>query len=382
MDGKPAKRLHKINIRIKRSKKAVPGSAPGTVNIPTDALKPQIFSISYNKEGVIEQTLTTVNDIVSLIEKFPGHVHWIDVRGFGDRTFYEELGKTFNFHRLEMEDIFNIYQRPKVEEYPEHLFFISRVLSENGSLNNDQVSLFLRNNLLITVQEKYSSNFEIVKERIRKGKGYLRLQNADYLAYALIDAAIDLFFPMLEKIGDRLDALEDELIANPQRESLNRILEIKRELIVFRRTIWQERDKINDVLRSDFEIISDSTKVYFRDSYDHCIQILDIVDSFREITSSMMDVYMSSVSNKLNQVMKVLTIISTIFIPLTFIVGVYGMNFSYTDPVSGKILPLNMPELYSPYGYVGVIIVMLIIVALQLYFFYKKGWITFRSRDL
>jgi magnesium transporter len=220
-----------------------------------------------------------------------------------------------------------------------------------------------------------------VRDRIRKGKGYLRMQGSDYLSYAITDSAIDMFFPLLEKIGDRMDELEDELITAPTRASMNRILQIKRELIVFRRSIWPERDKINDLIRSHFPLVSENTKVYFRDSYDHCIQILDIVDSFKEVTSSLMDVYLSSVSNRLNQVMKVLTIISTIFIPLTFIVGLYGMNFAHVDPRTGKDLPLNMPELYSPYGYIGVMLAMFVIVIIQIYFFYKKGWLNFRMRD-
>ncbi|MEZ5108663.1 MAG: magnesium/cobalt transporter CorA, partial [Bacteroidia bacterium] len=195
----------------------------------------------------------------------------------------------------------------------------------------------------------------------------------------LMDAIVDFYYPALEEIGIKLDDLEEELLSKPTSESLNKILQIKRELIVFKRAIWPERDKINDVIRSSFDEIHEDTKVYFRDSYDHCIQILDIVESYKEVTSSLMDVYLSSVSNKLNQVMKVLTIISTIFIPLTFIVGLYGMNFQGTNPTTGDKLPLNMPELYSPYGYVGVIVVMILIVAIQLYIFHRKGWIRFRE---
>lgn len=374
------KKFSKINIRIRRAKHTAPGAAPGTINIPADAPKPKIHSFSYNTISFEEKDLQSVDEIKSQLKSAEESVHWFEIKGFGDRTFYEQLAEHFSFHRLEMEDVFNIYQRPKVDEYPGHLFFTSRILYENNNgLCNDQLSLFLGKNYVITIQETMNDHFENVRERIRKGKGYLRQQKADYLAYALMDSAIDLFFPLLEKIGDRLDNLEEELISAPTRESMNKILQIKRELIVFRRSIWPERDKINDLIRSNFQLIADSTKVYFRDSYDHCIQILDIVDSYKEVTSSLMDVYLSSVSNRLNQVMKVLTIISTIFIPLTFIVGVYGMNFEQTDPVTGKYLPLNMPELYSPYGYIGVMLFMVIIVALQLYFFYKKGWLSFKT---
>lgn len=376
------RKFPKINIRIRRAKHVVPGTAPGAMNIPVDALKPKIHAFSYNKDFFEEKELSDVESIRLQLSLNPDHVHWFDIKGFGDRKFYEQLAEHFGFHRLEMEDIFNIYQRPKVDEYPGHLFFTSRLLCENnGSLVNEQLSLFLGKNFVITVQENYNERFENVRERIRKSKGYLRLQGADYLSYAIMDFATDLFFPLLEKIGDRLDELEDELITAPTRESMNKILSIKRELIVFRRSIWPERDKINDLLRSNFSLINENTKVYFRDSYDHCIQILDIVDSCKEVTASLMDVYLSSVSNRLNQVMKVLTIISTIFIPLTFIVGLYGMNFAHTNPKTGENLPLNMPELYSPYGYIYVMLAMLLIVVFQVYFFYKKGWLNLKARD-
>ena len=278
-----------------------------------------------------------------------------------------------------MEDVVNVYQRPKAEEFKGHLFFVSRMITEKqGLLLNDQLSIFLGSNFVITIQDKYDDILEPVRERIRHGKGNMRKSGSDYLAYSLMDMAIDNFYPILERTGDRLDELQDELLTNPTRESLNRVLETKRDLILLRRTIWSERDKMNDILRSSFTEISDSTKVYFRDSYDHCIQLLDLIESYKEVTASLMDVYHSSVSFKLNQVMKVLTIISTIFIPLTFIVGLYGMNFSNVEPGTGKYLPLNMPELYSPYGYVIVCAVMLLIVIGQIIFFYKKGWLTKR----
>jgi magnesium transporter len=376
------RRFPKINLRIKRARHAAPGVAPGVMNIPADAPKPKIHSFCYNKDFFEEKDLPGLDAIKLQLTQTSDRVHWFDIKGFGDRKFYEELAEYFGFHRLEMEDVFNIYQRPKVDEYPGHLFFVSRLLCENnGGLLNEQLSLFLGKNYVITIQESYNDQFENVRERIRKSKGYLRLQGADYLAYAITDSAIDLYFPLLEKIGDRMDELEDELITSPNRESMNKILRIKRELIVFRRSIWPERDKINDLLRSNFPLIAENTKVYFRDAYDHCIQILDIVDSYKEVTASLMDVYLSSVSNRLNQVMKVLTIISTIFIPLTFIVGLYGMNFAHTDPRTGKNLPLNMPELYSPYGYIYVMLAMLLIVILQVYFFYKKGWLNLKASD-
>ena len=372
-----AERALKPLPKKKRRRHAPPGTAPGSLNVPEGALVPKVRVISYNAETFEEKELSGVNAIKSLLENFPDKNHWIDIRGFGDKLFFEQVADCFGIHRLQMEDVFNVYQRAKVEEYQGHLFFISRCIKEeNGVLSNDQLSLFLGKNFVISIQEKYEDMLEPVRERIRLGKGYVRKYGTDYLVYALMDVVLDNFFPVIESISDRLDVLQDALIDNPTRDLLNKVLQTKRDLILLRRSIWSERDKINDILRSTFPLISDSVKIFFRDSYDHCVHIIDLVESYKEVTASLMDVYMSSVSNKMNQVMKVLTIISTVFIPLTFIVGLYGMNFSYTDPVTGKILPWNMPELYSPYGYVTVVGIMIVIVIGLIYFFVKKGWLS------
>ena len=310
------------------------------------------------------------------LNQYPDLIHWVELKGFGDRSLLENFCHMFRIHRLEMEDVINTYQRPKLEEFDDHLFVVTRILSlvKEFGLKNDQLSLFLNQKLVITMQENYDDVFEPVRTRIRTGKGHLRSSSVDYLAYALLDTVVDTYFPLLETIGEKLDELEDELFSKPNRESLQRIQLTKRELIVLRRTVFAERDKVNDMLRSSSEFISDQTKVYFRDTYDHTIQVMDLVESYKEIVASLMDIYLSNVSNRLNQVMKVLAIISTIFIPLTFIVGVYGMNFSYVDPATNKVMPLNMPELYSPYGYPGVMLFMLVLVIIQLIIFWKKGW--------
>jgi magnesium transporter len=363
--------------KARRYKHSPPGTAPGAINVPEDALKPTIRSFIYNLDDYTETDLHSISDIRGQLATFPDKIHWIDIKGFGDRHFLEQLADCFNIHRLQMEDVVNVYQRPKVEDYKDHLFLISRVMWEkDGQLLNDQLSLFIGKNFVITIQDKYEDLLDPVRDRIRHGKGFVRKYGSDYLGYALMDVVLDNYYPILEQVGERLDELQDQLIMNPTRDLLNRVLQIKRELIVLRRSIWSERDKINDVLRSVFPNVTETTKVFFRDSYDHCIQILDLVESYKEVTASLMDVYHSSVSNRLNQVMKVLTIISTIFIPLTFIVGLYGMNFAHTNPKTGEAMPLNMPELYSPYGYLTVCLAMVIIVIGQIYFFYKKGWLT------
>ena len=233
----------------------------------------------------------------------------------------------------------------------------------NDDLKNEQVSIFLFPNLLVSMQDSYVDQFESVRARLRSGKGLIRTATVDYLAYGLMDTAIDSYFPLLEAVSESLDVLEDSLFDQPTRSLLQQIQKFKRELIAVRRAVFAERDKINDLLRTHTDFFSEQTKVYLKDTYDHTIQVLDIVDSYKEITASLMDIYLSNVSNRMNQIMKVLAIISTVFIPLTFVVGVYGMNFDY------------LPELHWRYGYPIVMIGMGVLVILQFLFFWRKGWL-------
>ena len=363
------------SLKVWQHKRTSPGAAPGAINLAEDAFGPVLHVASYNTELLFEMPFDSLDQVQERIEKYPEMIHWVELKGFGDRSLLERFCYEYNIHRLEMEDVINTYQRPKLEEFDDHLFIVTRLLKMNeGRLHNDQLSLFVKENMVITIQEYYDDYFEAIRTRIRSGKGHLRSSSSDYLSYTLLDSIVDTYFPLLEVLGERLDELEDELFTKPTRSSLQRIQQIKRELIVLRRSVFAERDKVNDILRSTSEIISDQTKLYFRDTYDHTIQVMDLVESYKEITASLMDIYLSSVSNKLNAVMKVLAVISTIFIPLTFIVGVYGMNFPNVDPETGEKLPLNMPELYSPFGYVGVMLFMLILVLIQLYVFWRKGW--------
>ncbi len=366
-----------LRASVRRKKNVAPGSSPGMYVPTTDALKPIIKVYSYNKEILEEHELKNVSEIKKQLAAKPDQTHWIEIKGFGDSKMLEEISTTFSIHRLEMEDVVHSYQRPKLEEHDAHLFVVSRMISHTADARilNEQLSLFLGQNFVLSMQEHYDDLFEPVRKRMREGKGTIRSKGADYMTYALMDAIVDNYFPLLETIGDKLDELEDELFSKPTRESLQRIQLIKRELIVFRRTIFAERDKVNDLLRTNTEYICDATKIYLRDTYDHTIQVMDLVESYKEIVASLMDIYLSSVSNRLNQIMKVLAVISTIFIPLTFIVGVYGMNFSRVDPITGKEMPLSMPELYSPYGYLGIWLVMTIIAVGLLIVFKKRGWL-------
>lgn len=367
-------------LRLLKPKRTPPGAAPGAINIASDALPPRLFVTSYNTETLREKPVSNLAEIQEIIRLYPEHTHWIELKGFGDKSLMENFCHEFGIHRLEMEDVINTYQRPKLDETEEHLFVVSRVLkvADDGQCNNEQLSLFLFSNMIITFQEHYEDFFEPVRSRLRTGKGHLRSSGTDYLAYALLDAVVDTYFPLLEQQGDLLDKLEDELFTSPNRSSLQKIQAAKRTLIVFRRTVFAERDKVNDILRTSSEFIGDNTKVFFRDTYDHTIQVMDLVESYKEITASLMEIYLSSVSFRLNQIMKVLAIISTIFIPLTFIVGVYGMNFASENPDTGEKLWWNMPELYAPWGYAGVMLFMLALVVVQLIIFWRKGWLSER----
>jgi magnesium transporter len=241
-------------------------------------------------------------------------------------------------------------------------------------VENEQVSFILKENNLFTFQEDYTDCLEPVRARLKEGKGNIRTGGASYIMYSLMDMILDNYFYLMNRFGDELDTLEERLYRRPDRSITYEAQQIKRAFIVVRRAAWPERDKINDMLRSESPLITEHTKVYLKDLYDHSMQIIDLVESYKEITSSLIDMYLSFVSNRTNEVMKVLTVISSIFIPLTFIAGVYGMNFSYQHPETGKVLEKNMPELYSENGYIYCMIGMGIIALLQVIFFWRKGW--------
>ena len=363
-------------IPFRRLKKAPPGAAPGTMSISDDALKPHVRIISYNETSIEDKAFGDVNSIKSHLLAHPTLTHWVEVKGFGDRAFFESMCDAFNIHRLEMEDVLSGHQRPKVEESDHHLFVVSRAITNGDDFLDEQVSLFIFKDVVITFQERQNDYFLPVKDRLQQNRGVIRKSGASYLGYAIMDAIVDDYFPVMERLGNFLDDLEDLLLDAPDRYSLQNIQGSKRRLIQFRRIVWSEREKLNDIMRNPSPLFSDVSRRYLRDTYDHTIQVMDIIDSYREITASLMDIYLSSVSNRLNQVMKVLTIISTIFIPLTFVVGVYGMNFQYDK----STMPFNMPELHSPYGYIGVMLAMVLIVIFQIAYFFKKGWLIWRDR--
>jgi magnesium transporter len=311
------------------------------------------------------------------VQSQPEATHWIDIRGYADLTMLELIKQDFGIHSLQMEDVINDYQRPKVDELDDRLFIITRMLrwhETQHTLEDVQLSVFSGPNYVLTLQSDYEDCLEPLRDRIRVGKGIIRQRPPMYLVYAILDVVLDFYFPVMGAIGNYIDELEQKILDKPNKQTLREVLDLKNELIKLRRIAWPERDKMNELLRMEEDIIPDNLKVYFRDAYDHTIQLIDLIDSHKEMSTSLVELYMSTVSNRMNEIMKVLTIISSIFIPLSFIAGLYGMNFSRENPETGEVFRLSMPELYLPYSYPLLIILMTSLVLVQLYLFYRKGW--------
>jgi magnesium transporter len=292
---------------------------------------------------------------------------WINVDGLHEVEVLGTLGERFGLHPLVIEDILNTAQRPKLEDHGEYLFVVVKSLYHGAGPDGDpeieQISLVLGPTYVLSFQEREGDEFEPVRDRIRTEKGRVRQAGADYLAYTLVDLIVDQYFAVLERFGDQIESLEEELILAPTPETAHAIHHLKREMALLRKSTWPLREVIGALERSESPLIRESTKPYLRDVYDHTIQVIDTVETFRDILSGMLDIYLSSVSNRMNEIMKVLTIISTLFIPLTFIAGVYGMNFEH------------MPELSWPWAYPAVWLVMLVIAALMVVYFYRKKWL-------
>jgi magnesium transporter len=342
----------------------IPGSQPGTLQVTSD-VPPEITLIDYNAIDYLRTEIQQPADIVPYLDT--ESISWVDLKGIGHEATLQQIGQIFHLHPLVLEDVVNVPQRPKLEEYDDQLVFIARMATlkhdDSHRFITEQVSFVLGPYYLLSVQEEAEHDcFGPVRDRVRSSKGQIRKMGADYLLYALIDAIIDGFFPVLEEYGEQLELLEDEVVANPTDKTLEKIHYMKRELLTLRRAIWPQRDAINALIRDGSDLVSDEVRVYLRDCYDHTVQVLDMVETYREVASSLMDVYLSSVGNKMNEIMKFLTVISSIFIPLTFIAGVYGMNFE------------NMPELKKPMGYFICWTVMIGVAIGLVTFFWRQGW--------
>lgn len=346
-----------------------PGTAPGTLLPPEEPASgpARITLMEYSPTHLEERRIERVEELEAYCET--PEVTWVNVDGLQDVASIDKLGKMFGFHPLALEDVINCGQRPKLEDYGTYHFMVFKsVRLRDGVLETEQISFFLSGNFVITLQEIPGDSFEAVRERIRRGRGNIRRMGPDYLTYALIDALIDEFFPVLEAYGERIEDLEDEVVQNPTPETLREVHRIKRELLTLRRSAWPEREVISATQREESHLFKPETRVFLRDCYDHTIQVIDMIETYRDLASGLLDAYLSSASNRLNEVMKVLTVISTIFIPLNFIAGVYGMNFNH------QVSPLNMPELDWYWGYPYALGLMLVVALGLVMFFRRKRW--------
>ena len=340
------------------------GAPPGTIIYSGEEQtgRVKITLIEYNETELVEKDFYDLSECLDNCDsKF---VRWINVDGVHQPELIESIGKRFNIHPLTMEDIVNTNQRAKFEDYDNYVVAIMKMIDYVEELRSEQLSVVLLEGVVISFQEPNGGDaFDLIRARIRQGKGRIRKMGADYLSYALIDAVVDCYFTILEKIGDKIEVLEESLITEPDKTTVEQIHNMKREMIFVRKAVWPMRELINNMERCENELIKESTDIYLRDVHDHTIRVIDTVETYRDLLSGMMDVYLSSVSNKMNEVMKILTIITTIFVPVTFIAGVYGMNFDY------------MPELHSKWGYPVVWTVMLLIIALLVTYFKRKKWL-------
>jgi magnesium transporter len=348
----------------KTSKKA--GLSPGTlVHIgEKKAEKTKFFLIHYDQEQLQEKQLATIDESFPYKDTPP--VTWINIDGLHEINIIEKIGHHFNIHPLTLEDIVNTGQRPKAEDYDDYIFIVFKMLfydDVNTHITSEQVSLIFGAHYLISFQEKEGDVFNFVRERIRKAKGRIRKSGPDYLTYALIDATVDHYFFILEKVGEKLEQIEEELLENPKPQTLESIHSLKREMIYFRKQVWPIRELLNHLMHEESQLVQESSHIFFRDIYDHTIQVIDTIESMRDVLTGMLDLYLSTLSNKMNEVMKVLTIMATIFIPLTFVAGIYGMNFKF------------MPELEWKWSYPVLWGVLVAIFILLLFWFKRKRWL-------
>jgi len=356
---------------IKKRSKTI-GQPPGTlVHIgekKTEEMR--ITIIDYDETHFEEKEAKTVEECFPF--KDTPTVTWINIDGLHQVEIIEKIGKHFSLHPLILEDILNTGQRPKIEDFIEYLYVVLKMLyydDKEAEVKAEQVSLILGSNFVISFQEKEGDVFNPIRDRIRGSKGRIRKMGADYLAYALLDGVVDNYFMILEKLGEEIEDMEEELVSNPTPETSQGIHRLKGEMIFLRKSVWPLREVINGLERGESSLIKKSTVIYLRDVYDHTIQVIDTIETYRDIVSGMVDTYLSSISNRMNEVMKVLTIIATIFIPLTFIAGIYGMNF---NPEASL---WNMPELNWSFGYLSVIGLMFLIALGLVIYFKRKRWL-------
>jgi magnesium transporter len=345
-----------------------PHTRPGTVIVPAGATSPILRVTCYGPDQITDKHNVSLKQIAELRGKYP--VMWIDAAGFGDAQLIHELGELLDLHRLSLEDMVSIPQRSKIEDYPSHLFAITQIPSYNGDLNTEQLSIFIGKGFVLSWREHPGHCFDVIRKRLQVTAGTTRSAGVDYLFYALLDAVIDSYFPVLEQLGEVFDDLDDRVEADSDPAMIALMRDIRHDVRQLRRIVWPLRDAIDDLIRSPPPMVSEETLIHFRDCHDHTVQIMDTLENYRDAGSDLRDYYATSISNRMNETIKVLTIISTIFMPLTFIAGIYGMNFHRAPDA-----PTNMPELDWKYGYLFSLALMAAVAIGQLIFFRRKGWI-------
>ena len=343
-----------------------PGRAPGTLDIDPDAPRPVIRVFAYGPDAYEEREIANPSDLLPFLEKWP--VVWVNVFGLGDEAVLRELGSVFDLHRLALEDVVSSGQRPKVEPYENFLFAVARMPLADGREKTEQLSIFLGHGFLLTLQEQPGDYFDGVRDRIRHGRGLIRKYGSDYLTYALLDAVVDAYFPVIEAVRDEFEILEAEVLESPEAGTVEKIHSVKQRLLALRRVISPHREAINALIRDSGDFVKPETSVYLRDCYDHLFRLTERVEIYREQCADLMSTYLSIVSNRMNEVMRTLTVMASIFIPLTFLAGIYGMNF---NPDAG---PLNMPELNWRWGYPVFWIAILAMAGGLILFFRRRHW--------
>lgn len=345
--------------RYARKRRNPPGTAPGTLKPDPEAARGRVHAMRLSAAGLEE------DDTAEILPPAEGEILWLNVDGLGDAELLSRIGQVFGLHPLAVEDVVNDHQRPKAEDYGTQTFIVLQMpmADADGAFRTEQVSIFLGERYVITVQEEPGDVFNPVRTRIRNPQGMIRQRGADYLCYALIDAVIDAYFPVLEALGERLEAMEDRVVLESGEVAMSEVHHLKRSLMSMRAGIWPLRDLIAALLREETPRFSAMTKLYLRDCHDHVVQLIEMVQTYREISTSLVELILSQQANRTNEVMRVLTLIATIFIPLTFVVGVYGMNFT------------DMPELHWRFGYPGVMLLMAAIAVALVIWFRRKGWL-------
>ncbi len=365
----PPATINKFRLRLTTPvfKKRHPkiGARPGTLVIGEDALPPKMRLISYDATHL---EIQDVDDVAELaVAKERGKITWIDVQGYGDKELIQEIGNLFDIHPLALEDIVNAPQRPKAEVYDNQILIVSRMVRMMGdrqdAVDMEQVSILLGDNYVITFQEHYGDVLDPLRKRLKAGKGVMRTSGADYLAYAILDTIVDGYYLVVDALGDHLERVEELVMERPSTSVLRELNRTKNILVNLRRAVWPQREAVNNLIRDEHALLSDMVRMYLRDTYDHCVQTAEVIEMYREMATGLMNTYLSAVANRSNEVMKVLTIMASVFIPLTFVAGIYGMNFDH------------MPELHYRWAYPTIWALMLLMTFGMLFYFRKQGWI-------